>query len=156
MTNPIPNPRIKFHIEPIHPDSFSDIQTVAHLIHLAFDGDNSDFVKRIHTSPLPPSDVRTAALANQLAHAMKHSGKIVFKAIVDDHPTDPSKKGEMAGMAIWQPPGVRLKVFSSTQREELSDLEKELYGPNDLEAWNAVYGGMQEKRDKLQGDGDHW
>ena len=85
---------------------------------------------------------------------MKHAGKIIFKAVVDD--PKQVKNGEMAGMAIWQPPGVRLEVFPSTKREDLPDHLKEMYEPNDLEAWNAVYGGMQEKRDKLQGDKDHW
>jgi hypothetical protein len=93
-------------------------------------------------------------LTTQLAYALKHVGKIGFKAVVDDPKGE--KDGEMAGIAIWQPPGVRLKVFPSTKREDLPDHLKEMYEPNDLEAWNAVYGGMQEKRDKLQGDKDHW
>ena len=147
--------KAKVRIEPIDPTCTSDIHSVAHLIHIAFGGDDSDFIRRIHITPVPPSEARTAALTKQLSYAMRHTGKIVFKAVLDD-PSDKTKDGEMAGFAIWQPPGVRLKVFPSTKRENLSDEEREMYEVNDLEGWNTVYGGFQEKRDKFQGDHDHW
>lgn len=128
----------------------------AHLAESAFDSENSPFQRTYLVHPFPSSQDRAEGTARRLAHGLspEKGGKIGWKAVLDNPGGE--KDGELAGLSVWQPPGVGYTVFKTTDREELGEEQRGLYKNVDLDGWNRLFGVMQESRGRLHGDKEHW
>ena len=145
--------RYKFRIEPLDGSSKDDMLEAGRLADTAFDSDTSQFSMTYLKHPYPGAESRIQGVAKRLADGLG-KGKVAWKAVRDEPGHE--KDGEMAGFSIWQPPGVGFTIFDTTDREQLTDEQQDLYENVDLEGWNRLFGAMQESRKTLHGDTDHW
>ena len=130
------------------------MQRFAEIYRQAFgdDEDTSEYTNKLHVSPLPSTEVRNAAAAQQLAWKLSHGAK-GYKAVIDGGDQD----GKTVGCAIWHPPGSRATVlFESTDKADLDEELKEMLEPMNLEEWNKFYGGCQGMIDKHHADQPLW
>jgi hypothetical protein len=149
------NQKYKFRPLPLDPKSSDDMLQAAQLAEAAFDSENSLFQRTYLVDPYPSPEERKKGTVKRLTYGLG-KGKVAFKAVVDDPENETGKDGDMAGFSIWQPPGTGYRVFESTDREKLTDEEKEVYEQVDLDGWNTLFGNMQESRERLHGGKDHW
>lgn len=157
MSEPTPptNQKYKFRLLPLDPKSPDDMLQAAQLAEAAFDSENSLFQRTYLVDPYPSPEERKKGTVKRLTYGLG-KGKVAFKAVVDDPENETGKDGDMAGFSIWQPPGTGYRVFDSTDRERLTDEEKEAYDQVDLDGWNTLFGNMQKSRERLHGGKDHW